>query len=57
MKCENGCDDRAEVSFQYLTSAGPIKLCLCGVCAVAWWNKYKHTPAGETLIIEDAIGK
>lgn len=49
--CINKCQDLAEVLFQWHTSQGPQEAKLCGVCAASWWQTYKSTPSGESLII------
>lgn len=49
-KCINSCPDPAEQNITWATSRGTMSANFCGVCCVAWWNKYKNTPAGSSAI-------
>lgn len=52
MKCTQ-CPEPAEVSVQWLTSGGTTRVRMCGACAASFWDKWGHTPTGETVSIFD----
>jgi len=56
MKCDN-CNDIAEVNFTYLASVGVQSINLCGCCSAHLWDRYKHTPAFQTLICSEPKSK
>ena len=51
MKCINQCPGPAESNISWPTSRGPMSANFCGTCAATWWKMWKHTPAGEGMII------
>jgi protein-arginine kinase activator protein McsA len=51
-KCQQ-CSQSAEVKFSWPTSGGQQNCPLCGACAALWWSKFKSTPSGQGLIIEE----
>ena len=51
-KCQ-GCENTATIVMCWPTSKGQQRVPMCKTCAEAWWNKWKHTPCGQGLIIEE----
>ncbi len=49
------CGEAASVNFTWITTQGPQRTKFCDRCAKAWFDKYKHTPSGQTLQIAPVV--
>lgn len=49
--CNNGCTESPSVNFTWTASNETQSGVFCSKCAADWWNRFKNTEAGRTLII------
>ena len=55
-KCA-ACGDISEYNYSWVTSRGLQCANLCGCCGTDFWNSYKNTPSGQSLIISPMKSK
>lgn len=49
IKCD-ACGDAAMHNYSWVTSRGLQCANLCGYCGANFWDRFKNTPSGQTLI-------